>query len=129
MKLPEWEMDATAKKVDALADLAERLGRAITQVELDDVDLACIAGTSPETVGGWLSRQTTPQGNVRMRLLDLVAVLEKLAGVLRSQPAHDWLFAPNDSLDHHKPVDLLRTGEFRRVLGTIDAMSEGVFIT
>jgi uncharacterized protein (DUF2384 family) len=63
------------------------------------------------------------------QLLDLVAVLEKLAGVLRSQPAHDWLFAPNDSLDHHKPVDLLRTGEFRRVLGAIDAMSEGVFIT
>jgi hypothetical protein len=127
-ELPEWVTDATAKKGDALADLADRLGRAITQVELDDVDLACIVGTSPETVTGWLSRQTTPQGNDRARLLDLVAVLEKLAGVLRSQPAHDWLFAPNDSLDHHKPVDLLRTGEFRRVLSTIDAMSEGVFV-
>lgn len=128
MELPEWETDATAKKGDALTDLADRLGRAITQVELDDVDLACIVGTSPETVARWRSRQTTTQGNVRMRLLDLIAVLEKLVGVLRSQPAHDWLFAPNDSLDHHKPVDLLRTGEFRRVLSTIDAMSEGVFI-
>ena len=111
-----------------MADLANRLGKAITQVELDDVDLACILGTSPETVAGWLSRQTTPQADVRMRLLDLVAVLEKLAGVLRSEPAHDWLFTPNDSLDHHKPVDLLCTGQFRRVLGAIDAMSEGVFV-
>lgn len=62
------------------------------------------------------------------RLLDLVAVLEKLAGVLRSQPAHDWLVAPNDSLDHRKAADLLCTGEFRRVLGAIDALSEGVFV-
>lgn len=111
-----------------MADLANRLGKAITQVELDDVDLAYILGTSPETVAGWLSRQTTPQADVRMRLLDLVAVLKKLAGVLRSQPAHDWLFTPNDSLDHHKPVDLLCTGEFRCVLGAIDAMSESVFV-
>jgi hypothetical protein len=128
MELPEWETEATAKKGDALADLADRLGRAITQVELDDVDLAFIVGTSPETVAGWLSRQTIPQGNLRMRLFDLVAVLEKLAGVLRSQPAHDWLFVPNDSLDHRKPADLLRTGELRRVLGTIDAMAEGAFV-
>ncbi len=117
-----------AKRGDALADLTDRLDKAIMQVELDDLDLACVVETSPETVAGWLSRQTVPQGNDRAQLLDLVAVLKKLAGALRSQPAHDWLFAPNDSLDHHKPVDLLRRGEFRRVLGAIDAMSEGVFI-
>lgn len=35
---------------------------------------------------------------------------------------------PNDSLDHHKPADLLRTGKFRRALGAIDAMPEGVFV-
>jgi hypothetical protein len=79
---------------------------------------------APAVMGKWRLKMAPCH-----QLLDLVAVLEKLAGVLRSQPAHDWLFAPNDSLDHHKPVDLLRTGEFRRVLGAIDAMSEGVFIT
>lgn len=111
-----------------MADLTDRLDKAITQVELDDVDVACIVGTSPQVVGCWLSRQITPQGDDRTRLLDFIAVLEKLAGVLRSQPARDWLFAPNDSLDRREPVDLLRTGEFRRVLGAIDAMSEGVFV-
>ena len=54
-------------------------------------------------------------------------MLEQLSGVLRPQAAHDWLLSPNPSLDHHKPVNLLRTGEFRRVLGAIDAMAEGVF--
>jgi hypothetical protein len=107
-----------------LADLADRLGKAIAQVKLEDADLARIAGTSLDIVARWLSGQTT----LRVDALELVAVLEKLAGVLRPGPAHDWLFTPNDSLDHHKPVDLLRTGEFRRVLGAIDEMSEGVFV-
>jgi hypothetical protein len=30
-------------------------------------------------------------------------------------------------LDHHKPVELLRDREYRRVLGAIDALAEGVY--
>jgi putative toxin-antitoxin system antitoxin component (TIGR02293 family) len=111
-----------------MSDLAERLGRATGQIELDQAELARVLGTNPRTVSRWLSRQTAPRPDARERLLELIVVLEKLSGVLRPEPAHDWLFTPNDSLDHHKPVDLLRTGEFRRVLGAIDAMSEGVFV-
>jgi Protein of unknown function (DUF2384) len=59
----------------------------------------------------------------------LVAVLEQLSGVLRPQAAHDWLFTPNPSLEHHKPVDLLRTGDFRQVLGAIDVCWTSVIRT
>lgn len=111
-----------------MPDLAERLGRATGQIELDQADLARMLETNPRTVSRWLSRQTTPRPHARERLLELISVLEKLSGVLRAEPAHDWLFTPNESLDHHKPVDLLRTGEFRRVPSAIDAMSEGVFV-
>jgi putative toxin-antitoxin system antitoxin component (TIGR02293 family) len=111
-----------------MADIAERLGRATGQIELDQAELARVLGANPRTVSRWLSRQTAPRPDARERLLELIVVLEKLSGVLRPEPAHDWLFTPNDSLDHHKPVDLLRTGEFRLVLGAIDAMSEGVFV-
>lgn len=55
-----------------------------------------------------------------------VEILEKLSGVLKPQAAHDWLFSPNPLLEHHKPVELLRAGEYRQVLGAIDAMAEGV---
>jgi putative toxin-antitoxin system antitoxin component (TIGR02293 family) len=111
-----------------LTDLAERLGRASGQIELDQADLARMLETNPRTVSRWLSRETSPRPDARERLLELIAVLEQLSGVLRPQPAHDWLFTPNPSLEHHKPVDLLRTGEFRQVLGAIDAMAEGVFV-
>ncbi len=111
-----------------MADLAERLGRATEQIELDQAELARLLGTNPRTVSRWLSRQTAPRPDARERLLELIVVLEKVSGVLRPEPAHDWLFTPNDSLEHHKPVNLLRTGELRRVSSTIDAMSEGVFV-
>lgn len=111
-----------------MADLAERLGRASGQIELDQADLARLLQTNPRTVSRWLSRQTAPRPDARERLLELIAVLEQLSGVMRPQPAHDWLFTPNPSLEYHKPVDLLRTGEFRQVLGAIDAMAEGVFV-
>lgn len=111
-----------------MANLAERLGRTTGQVKLDQAELARMLGTNPRTVSRWLSRQTAPPPDSRERLLELIAVLEKLADVLRPEPARDWLFAPNDSLDYREPVDLLRAGDFRRVRGAIDAMSEGVFV-
>jgi putative toxin-antitoxin system antitoxin component (TIGR02293 family) len=110
-----------------VADLAERLERASGQVELDQADLARMLQANPRTVSRWLSRETAPRPDARERLLELIAVLEQLSGVLRPEPAHDWLFTPNPTLEHHKPIELLRDGEFRRVLGAIDAMAEGVF--
>ncbi len=111
-----------------MTDLAERLGRASGQIDLDQADLARMLETNPRTVSRWLARETSPRPDARERLLELIAVLEQLSGVLRPQPAHDWLFTPNPSLTHHKPVDLLRNGEFRQVLGAIDAMAESVFV-
>jgi transcriptional regulator with XRE-family HTH domain len=111
-----------------MADLAERLGRASGQIELDQADLARMIDADPRTVSRWLSKQTSPRPDVRERLLELIVVLEQLSGVLRPEPAHDWLLTPNASLDYYKPVDLLRRGDFRRVLGAIDAMAEGVFV-
>lgn len=84
--------------------------------------------TNPRTVSRWLSRETSPRPDARERLLEVIAVLEQLSGVLRPDAAHDWLFTPNPALDHYKPVDLLRAGEFRRVLAAIDAMAEGAFV-
>jgi hypothetical protein len=31
-------------------------------------------------------------------------------------------------LSHQKPIDLLREGHYREVIGAIDALGEGVFV-
>jgi uncharacterized protein (DUF2384 family) len=110
-----------------LRDLKERLEHVTQEMEFDQSDLARVLATNPRTISRWLGG-TTPRPDARERLLEVLAVLESLSAVLRPQAAHDWLFSPNPVLDHHKPVDLLRKGEFRRVLGAVDAMAEGVFV-
>lgn len=96
-------------------------------MHLDQSDLARLVKTNPRTVSRWLGG-TTPRPDARERLLEVLAVLESLSAVLRPQAAHDWLLSPNPLLDHHKPVELLREGEYRRVLGVIDVMADGVFV-
>jgi putative toxin-antitoxin system antitoxin component (TIGR02293 family) len=110
-----------------MPDLADRLEDVTSKTELDQADLARVLCTSPRTVARWL-QGTSPRPETRERLLEVLAVLERLSNVLKGEAAHDWLFTPNPLLDHHKPVDLLRRGEFRRVLGAVDVLAEGVFV-
>lgn len=109
-------------------DLASRLEQASEQAELDQGDLARVLDANPRTVARWIHGQASPRPDSRERVLEVLAVLDQLSGILRAQAAHDWLFSPNRMLDHYKPVDLLRDGEYRQVLGAIDAMAEGVFV-
>jgi len=111
-----------------VTELAERLKLSSEQAALDQSDLARLLDTDPRTVGRWLQQESSPRPDARERLLELIAVLDRLSGVLKPQPAHDWLLSPNPALDHYKPVELLREGDYRRVLGAIDAMGEGVFL-
>jgi len=107
--------------------LAEKLEHASSLLELDQADIARVLDANPRTVARWLQRETEPRPDARERLLELIAVVEHLSGVLTPAAAHDWLFTPNPSLEHHKPVELMRERQYRRVLGAIDALAEGVF--
>lgn len=111
-----------------LEPLPSRLRRAVEQTDLDQADIARLLGTNPRTVSRWLQDESEPRPEARRRLLEVVAVLEHLSGVLKPRAAHDWLFSPNGMLDHHKPIDLLGEGQFRQVLAMIDALAEGVFV-
>ncbi len=108
--------------------LSARLGEAAAKASFESADIARVMGTNPRTVSRWLSEEAAPRRDARERLLELIAVLERLSAILRSSSAHDWLFMPNPELDNYKPVDLLERGEFRIVLGAIDALAEGVFV-
>ena len=108
--------------------LARRLRGAAERTELDQADFAQVLGTNPRTIARWLADETEPRTDARRRLLEVLAVLEQLSGLMRPQAAHDWLFSPNPLLEHEKPIDLLTQGRWRRVLALIDALDEGVFV-
>lgn len=111
-----------------MIDVTHRLGELADQLNLDQAEVARVIGTNPRTVARWLHEEAEPRRPTRERLLEFIAVLEQLSAVVRPQAAHDWLFKPNPLLDHDKPADLIRRGEYRRVLGAIDALAEGVFL-
>jgi putative toxin-antitoxin system antitoxin component (TIGR02293 family) len=108
--------------------LAHRLRGAAERTDLDQADLASLVGTNPRTVARWLAEESEPRTDSRRRLLEILAVLESLSAVLQPRAAHDWLFSPNPQVGHEKPIELLEAGEWRAVLGLIDALAEGVFV-
>ena len=114
--------------MDALQDLAEKMVSVGAAVDFDRGDFARVLETTPRTVSRWLHREAAPRGASRERALEIVYVLDRLAKVLRPEAAHDWLLTPNEMLDHEKPIDLLAGGDYRRVLGAVEALAEGVFV-
>jgi putative toxin-antitoxin system antitoxin component (TIGR02293 family) len=93
---------------------------------VDSGDLAQITGTTPRSVSRWTAAKATPRRDAEDRLLELKAVVDQLRKVLRDQPARLWLRSPNADLGWRKPLELVGDGEYRRVIGAILAMAEGV---
>jgi uncharacterized protein (DUF2384 family) len=92
---------------------------------VDAADVARVLGTTPRSVSRWASG-TEPRRDAEERLLELKAVLDLLRTTLRDEPARLWLRSPNPDLDYDKPIDLLERGEYRRVIGAVMALAEGI---
>ena len=104
-----------------------RLGEVMEETAIDASGIARILDKDPKTVQRWLRSRTEPQWDVREILLILNVVLERLAQVIEPTFAEDWLFTPVPGLDYHRPVELIRDGDYLRVLNLIDSVGEGVF--
>jgi uncharacterized protein (DUF2384 family) len=105
-----------------------RLRAASENADLGPVELARVLGSSDRTIRRWLDGETVPRQADRERALEVVVVLEELARVFKPEGAANWLFAPNQAFDFAKPVDLLAVGDYREVVGVIEALGEGVFV-
>lgn len=93
---------------------------------IDAGDVARITGATTRSVSRWTASKATPRREAEDRLLELKAVIDVLRSVLRDEPARLWLRSPNPDLDWRKPLELVAEGEYRKVIGSILAMAEGV---
>jgi hypothetical protein len=59
------------------------------------------------------------------RLLELKAVTDLLVQIMPAPSASLWLRAPAPELGYDKPLELIRDGEFRGVIGALTALAEG----
>lgn len=105
----------------------ERLNSMVEDNGFEYADIARILQTSPRTVSRWAHDEVEPRFEMRERLFELAAVVERLTQVVNPRAAQHWLFVPNAQLGYEKPVELIQAGQFKKVLAAIDALGEGVF--
>ncbi len=92
---------------------------------VDSRDVAKITGATSRSVSRW-REGASPRRPAEERLLELTAVVDVLRRVLREEPAGLWIRSPNPDLDYEKPLDLIERGEYRRVIGAVLMLAEGV---
>lgn len=109
-----------------MAEVAGLLDRLLEGEVIDTGDVARVVGSTARSVARWQTADSAPRRTSEERLLELTAVVDLLRSVLRDEPARLWLRSPNPELDWEKPLELVARGEYRRVIGAILAMAEGV---
>ena len=88
-------------------------------------EVADVTGVKTRQVQHWASGSHRPQPEARDRLLELHYVVDRLRDVYTPEGIEIWLHGRNRSLKGEKPIDLLREGDFERVLYAIDRLAAG----
>ncbi len=93
---------------------------------MDTADLARVSATHPRSVVRWLTQETKPRRQAEERLLELRAVVNLARTVMQDDAARFWMRSPNRDLEYKKPLDLVATGQYERVIDLLLALSEGI---
>ncbi len=94
---------------------------------LSDRDIARATGAGVSTVGAWMRRTRAPTGVRAERLAELSAVVERLVRVIEPDYVPVWLRKPVIALDDEKPLDVLASGEYRRLSRVISELESPTF--
>jgi hypothetical protein len=92
---------------------------------LTNAELAKITGVKVRQVQHWAAGTHRPQGEAKDRLLELHYILERLRDVYTTEGADIWIHGRNRDLGGEKPIDLLATGQFERVLAAVERLGAG----
>jgi hypothetical protein len=91
---------------------------------LSDSDIARATGAAPSTTRAWLAGTRAPTGERAERLVELSALVERLARVIDPSYIAVWLRKPVPALDDDKPLEVIGRGEYRRVAKIVSALEE-----
>ena len=81
------------------------------------------------TVERWRANQSAPQGSIRARLAELVALHDQLLRMFGGpEAARAWLEARSLYLGGFTPIEALRAGRVDRVCVDLDGLAAGVYL-
>lgn len=106
------------------AAFAEEAVRIHRRGGLSDRVIADATGAAPSTVRSWLRKRSKPTGDRATRVVELSAIVDRLAKVMRPEYIPVWMTKPLEALDDEKPVDVIRRGDYRRVAALISELED-----
>ena len=94
---------------------------------LSDADIARATGVARGTARAWLAHTRSPTGERAERLIELSALVERLARVMEPSYIAVWLRKPVPALAERKPIDVIAGGEYLRVAELVSTLEEASF--
>lgn len=88
-------------------------------------EIGTVTDVSERSVQNWAKGATRPDPAARERLLELKYVVDALADVYTDEGVEIWLHSPQRAFESRTALDLLRRGEFERVLLLIEQLAGG----
>jgi uncharacterized protein (DUF2384 family) len=95
--------------------------------QLTDADIARATGVARSTARAWLAHTRSPTGERAERLIELSALVERLARVMEPSYISVWLRKPVPALAEHKPIDVIADGGYMRVAELVSTLEEATF--
>ena len=104
--------------------LAAEIARVGKLGYLTAAHLAEATGGDPSSARRWLRGTQAPSGAHAVRALELTALVERLAQLMQPTYIPVWLIKPIEGLDDRRPVDVIRTGDYRSVSRLVASLEE-----
>lgn len=95
--------------------------------KLTDADIARATGVARSTARAWLAHTRSPTGERAERLIELSALVERLARVMEPSYIAVWLRKPVPALGERKPIDVIAGGNYMRVAELVSTLEDASF--
>ena len=110
----------------AIASYAAEVRR-VREAGVGTADIATATGVDPTTVSAWLHARRNPTGERRLRLIELSAIVERLASAMDPAYVPIWLVKPISALANRRPIEVIAEGGYQQVLQVVDQLESDSF--
>ncbi len=100
--------------MNAMAIYSNEIKR-VRGLGIEPADIARVTGAARATVSAWIRATRRPAGMNRQRLMELVAIADRLSDVMDDEYVGIWLQKPLRALGDENPLDALSAGRYRDV--------------
>jgi len=87
----------------------------VKSLGIETGDIARVTGAARATVSAWVRATRRPRAEHRERLLELVAIVDRLSEQMDDDQIALWLQKPLPALADQPPLDALAAGRYRDV--------------